>query len=66
MDDTVRPSPKIKRQVQVRLEKLDADTVRRVARETGISVPYLLREAVQLLTRKHAPVETRPEPGRQP
>lgn len=46
--------PKQKRAPQVRLEKLDADLVRKVARQSGIEVPYLLREAVQLLQAKYA------------
>jgi hypothetical protein len=43
----------VKRQQQVRLETLDANTVRKLARQTGIEIPYLLREAVQLLVAKY-------------
>lgn len=53
MDEQVRPIAK-KREPQVRLERLDADTVRKLARSSGIAVPYLLREAVQLLQAKHS------------
>lgn len=52
MDETVS-KPKPKRQTQVRLEVLDANTVRKISREAGIAVPYLLREAVQLLQAKY-------------
>lgn len=54
MDDMTRPTPAKKRQPQVRLEKLDANTIRKVSRDSGIEVPYLLREAVQLLQAKYA------------
>jgi len=53
MDNEVKAPPK-KRQEKVRLEKLDADTVRQVSRQSGIAVPYLLREAVSLLQAKYA------------
>ncbi len=49
MDDQV----KTQRQPQVRLENLDANTVRHLARELNVPIPYLLREAVQLLVAKH-------------
>lgn len=52
MDNEVKQKPK--RQAQVRLEKLDADLVRKVAKQSGVEVPYLLREAVQLLQAKYA------------
>lgn len=52
MDQEVKP-PRAKRAAQVRLENLDANTVRKLARQTGIEIPYLLREAVQLLVAKH-------------
>ena len=48
MDEPVKP--KVKRAPQVRLENLDAQTVRKLSRSTGIEIPYLLRQAVQLLT----------------
>jgi hypothetical protein len=51
MDVEVRP--KQKRAPQVRLENLDANTIRKLSRQTGIEIPYLLREAVQLLQQKY-------------
>jgi hypothetical protein len=55
MDTEVKPNPpRAKREAQVRLEKLDADTVRKLAKTTGVAVPYLLREAVTLLQTKYA------------
>ena len=53
MDEQVK-APARKRQPQVRLENLDANTIRAISRKTGIPIPYLLREAVQLLGAKHA------------
>ena len=52
MEEQIKP--KAKRQAQVRLEKLDADSVRKISRDSGVAVPYLLREAVQLLQVKYA------------
>ncbi len=49
MDETV----KTQRQPQVRLENLDANTVRHLAQALNVPIPYLLREAVQLLVAKH-------------
>jgi hypothetical protein len=49
--------PKAKRQQQVRLEKLDADALRKLSRISGIEIPYLLREAVQLVIGVHAAKE---------
>lgn len=45
---------KVKRAPQVRLENLDANTVRKISRSSGVEIPYLLREAVQLLQAKYA------------
>jgi hypothetical protein len=53
VDDITKQSPR-PRVVQVRLEKLDADTVRKISKASGVGVPYLLREAVTLLQTKYA------------
>jgi hypothetical protein len=60
MDDQVKlpTQARPKRAQQVRLEKLDADTIRKVSRSSGVEVPYLLREAVQLIQAKY----TAPKP----
>ena len=50
---TATPRATTKRQAQVRLENLDANTVRKLSKSTGIEIPYLLREAVQLLVQKY-------------
>ena len=60
MDETVKP-PAPKRQPQVRLENLDANTVRAISRKTGIAIPYLLRDAVALLEAKHGKKEPVPQ-----
>lgn len=52
MDSEVKT--KVKRAPQVRLENLDANTVRKISRSSGVEIPYLLREAVQLLQAKYA------------
>jgi hypothetical protein len=52
VDSEVKQKPK--RQAQVRLENLDANTVRKIARSSGVEIPYLLREAVQLLQAKYS------------
>ena len=52
MDETVKPKPK--RSPQVRLENLDAQTVRALSKITGISIPHLLRQAIALLEAKHS------------
>lgn len=56
MDDQTRTpaAARPKRAQQVRLEKLDADTIRKVSKDSGIGVPYLLREAVTLLQTKYS------------
>lgn len=51
MDSEVKQ--KSKRQAQVRLENLDANQVRKLSKAYGIEIPYLLREAVQLLQAKY-------------
>lgn len=52
MDSEVKT--KAKRAPQVRLENLDANTVRKISRSSGVEIPYLLREAVQLLQARYA------------
>jgi hypothetical protein len=52
VDSEVKRKPN--RQAQVRLENLDANTVRKIARTSGVEIPYLLREAVQLLQAKYS------------
>lgn len=52
MDSEVN-KPKAKRQAQVRLENLDANAVRKLSKAYNIEIPYLLREAVQLLQAKY-------------
>lgn len=55
MDDQVKaPAARPKRAPQVRLEKLDADTIKKLARSSGVEVPYLLREAVTMLQAKYS------------
>jgi hypothetical protein len=60
MDDQVKPPTpaRPKRAAQVRLEKLDADTIRKVAKLSGVEVPYLLREAVSLVQAKYSKPQT--------
>jgi hypothetical protein len=53
---TPLPTPnRVKRNPQVRLENLDANTIRKLSKATGIEIPYLLREAVLLLQAKYQP-----------
>jgi hypothetical protein len=51
VDSEVKQKPK--RQAQVRLENLDANQIRKLSKAFGIEIPYLLREAVQLLQSKY-------------
>lgn len=59
MDSEVKT--KVKRAPQVRLENLDANMIRTISRKTGMQIPYLLREAVQLLEAKYSKSATPPQ-----